>query len=97
MVKPVVHWDDSVDSGEELVSRRQDALRSRAGQGGILARRCSTASSAPAALKPQVGSTDECPLDAVVVPDGLRGDVVPGQPGEAQPALPGGRPQTVTG
>ena len=23
MVKPVVHWDDSVDSGEELVSRRQ--------------------------------------------------------------------------
>ena len=96
MVKPVVHWDDSVDSGEELVSRRQMlAIAGGAGVASLLAA-CSTASSAPAATQTP---SPEVPTNAPSTQSSspmVSGVMLCRAAWGARPALPGGRPQTVT-
>ena len=96
MVKPVVHGDDSVDSGEELVSRRQMlAIAGGAGVASLLAA-CSTASSAPAATQTP---SPEVPTNAPSTQSSspmVSGVMLCRAAWGARPALPGGRPQTVT-
>ena len=96
MVKPVGHPDDGVDNGQNLVSRRQMlAIAGGAGVASLVAA-CSTARSAPAATQtPTPDISTNAPSTQSSAPM-VSGVMLCRAAWGARPALPGGRPQTVT-
>ena len=96
MVKPVGHPNDGVDNGQDLVSRRQMlAIAGGAGVASLVAA-CSTARSAPAATQtPTPDISTNAPSTQSSSPM-VSGVMLCRAAWGARPALPGGRPQTVT-
>ncbi len=96
MVKPVGHPNDGVDNGQDLVSRRQMlAIAGGAGVASLVAA-CSTARSAPAATQtPTPDISTNAPSTQSSAPM-VSGVMLCRAAWGARPALPGGRPQTVT-
>ena len=96
MVKPVGHPDDGVDNGQNLVSRRQMlAIAGGAGVASLVAA-CSTARSAPAATQtptPEISTNAPSTQSSAPMVSGV---MLCRAAWGARPALPGGRPQTVT-
>ena len=96
MVKPVGHPDDGVDNGQNLVSRRQMlAIAGGAGVASLVAA-CSTARSAPAATQtpsPEISTNTPSTQSSAPMVSGV---MLCRAAWGARPALPGGRPQTVT-
>lgn len=96
MVKPVGHPNDGVDNGQDLVSRRQMlAIAGGAGVASLVAA-CSTARSAPAATQtptPEISTNAPSTQSSAPMVSGV---MLCRAAWGARPALPGGRPQTVT-